>query len=105
MFPNPRKLHDPLRPILIPHPRVRDRHLLRFDKEMRRRDIVISTIRRVWDFQERIFAIAGVRVAVDIGVADGVGGGDAKKGESEEGEVEMEGGGGGGEEVHGDGST
>lgn len=101
MFPYPRKLHDLLRRIIITDIRKRGGHLLRFDEEMRRRDIVVVAVRSIRDFQQRALAIAGVRTTVDIDVADRVIRRDwmvaGQEGGSEE--VELEGGGG---EVHGD---
>ena len=85
MFPNPRKLHNLLRRIAITDIRKRSRDLLRFDEEMGRRDIVVSSIRSVGNLQEGSFAVARVRGAVDVCVADGVGGGGWVAGPKEEG--------------------
>ena len=76
MFPKPRKLHNPLRLISVTNIGKRGRHLLRLDKEMRRRDIVVLAIQSVGNLLQGSFAIKWVRPAIDGCVTDGFMGAD-----------------------------
>ena len=98
MFPNPWKLHNLLRSISVNDVRKRTRHLLRFDEEMRRRDIVVPALRSERDLLEGALAIARIRAAIDVCVTDGFVSADwlaaPKEAESQHGELEE------GEHVH-----
>ena len=104
MFPNPRKLHNLLRRISVTDVRKRTGHLLRFDEEMWRRDIVVPALRSVRDLLKGALAVARIRAAIDVCVTDGFVSADWLLAPQKEAESQYEDLG-EGEQVHGDDST